>query len=84
VSDAKERIRAFLLERFLPGEPASALPDEAPLLDSGLLTSVTVLQLVAFLEKEFEIRVEARDLRPDNFGTVAKVAEFAARKRGGA
>ena len=55
--------------------PAS---DEAPL----LLPSLVVIVLVEELEREFGFRVPARELVPDNFGSVARLAAFVRRKAG--
>ena len=55
------------------------LPDE-PLLD-GLIDSTSMLRLVLFIEERFGVRVEDDELVPENFETVATLAEFVERKR---
>ena len=59
---------------------APLLPDD-PLLD-GLVDSTSMLRLVLFIEERFGVRVEDDELVPENFETVAKLAEFVERKRG--
>jgi acyl carrier protein len=55
------------------GQPAT-LTAETPLLDSGLIDSVTLMQLVAFLEETFGIALEADQIVPEHFATVDRIA----------
>ena len=53
----EQRVKGFVLEEFLPGEDADNLTDTTPLITSGILDSIATLQLVAFLENQFNIAV---------------------------
>ena len=46
------------------------------LFESGLLTSLDVLDLLAFIENEFEIFISDEDLGIDNFGSIDKIVKF--------
>ncbi len=78
----EHRIREFLKENFLLGMD-SELGSSESLLGSGILDSTGVMELVAFLEKTFEIRVEDRDLIPENLDTLAAVVNFVESKTTG-
>ena len=54
---------------------ASVGPDDS-LLETGTLDSVGVMQLVAFLETTYGIKVEDDDLMPENFDTLAAISSF--------
>lgn len=56
-------------------------PDE-DIFALGFVNSLLAMQLVAFVEKEFGIRVEDEDLDLDNFRTVRAIANLVARKQG--
>ena len=45
------------------------------------MSSLTLLQLVAFVEQKFSIKVRPIDFAPQNFSTVAGIARFVAARR---
>jgi acyl carrier protein len=75
-----EAIRAFVRRRF-PLAVTAKVADEDSLLDSGIVDSLGILDLVAFLEKTFGIRVGDDELDPSNFDSISSVARFVASKR---
>lgn len=46
------------------------------LIGDGLIDSLAVLDIVAFLEERFQVRFEPEDLTGDNFDTVAAMARL--------
>ena len=76
-----DRIRRFLLDRF-PAARQHGLAADALLLENGLLDSLGVLDLVAFLEAEFGITVADDDLVPENFHTLGHIVAFVEAKQG--
>ena len=77
-SHAKE-IRDYIVTNFLFGE-ADSLQDDASFMDSGVVDSTGMLELVLFLESTFQIRVESEELVPDNLDSVSRAAAFVTRK----
>lgn len=75
------RIRDFLKESLLSASAGCDLSDEAELIDSGIVDSMGLFQVVAFLEHEFSIRVEDEDLMIDNFATIAEIASLVRSKQ---
>jgi methoxymalonate biosynthesis acyl carrier protein len=52
------------------------------LLETGVLDSLAFVDLVMHLERQFDIRISADELEPDNFRSVAKIADFVAAHNG--
>jgi acyl carrier protein len=52
------------------------LKNDMPLLESGILDSLSVLKLVLFLEERFGIVVAAEELIPENFETVEAICAY--------
>lgn len=75
-----DRIREFIINNFLFGQQAAALDDQQSFLDTGIIDSTGVLELVSFLEQQFGIAVDDRELLPENLDSVANVARFVERK----
>lgn len=76
-----EKIRTFI-EQMSMDERGTALTDDTPLLDSGVIDSTGVLELVTFLESEFGVKVQDEEIVPENFETVGRIAAFVDSKRG--
>jgi acyl carrier protein len=74
------RVRAFIEENFLFREDMSGLSDDDSLLENGVMDSTGILELVAFLEGEFQIQMSDAEIVPDNLDSVAAIAAFLERK----
>lgn len=59
----RQAIRSFILSNFLLGEPPETLKDSTLLVTSGVITSLSMLELVAFIEDTFSLTLD-----PDDFG----------------
>jgi len=76
-----EGVMAFLDQAAQ--EARTDLPDRnSSLFLSGVLDSFTLVDFVAVLERECNIKIDDADLRPENFDTIAKVEDFIRRTRG--
>lgn len=75
-------MKQFILDQF-PSSRRRSLEDTDPLLESGLIDSMGVLDLVAFIETEFKVTVDDEELIPDNFQNIARIAAFVEKKRNG-
>ena len=78
--DTKERVRRFITTNFYVAD-ANLLVDQASLLDEGVVDSTGVLEVIGFLESEFEITIEDSEVTPENFDTIARIAAFVDRKK---
>jgi acyl carrier protein len=73
------KIREFILEKF-PLARKQQLKDSDALLESGILDSLGVLDLVHFIEREFSITIADEELVPENFQTIDRIAAFIGNK----
>lgn len=69
-------IRQFIDENFLFGEEEAPLAGDDSFLDAGIIDSTGVLELVAFLEERFKIRVEDQELIPENLDSIDRLLAF--------
>ena len=77
--DIEREVHSFVITNFLFGQPLDLQADDS-LLDRGLIDSTGVLELVAFLEEHYAIKVEDEEVIPDNLDSVKNVATYVARK----
>jgi methoxymalonate biosynthesis acyl carrier protein len=74
----QQKIKEFL-SRFFRNHD---LKPEEDIFALGFVNSLLAMQLVAFVEKEFGIKVEDEDLDLDNFRSINAISSLVARKSG--
>ncbi len=79
MSEAKDKVRSFIVENFLFGNDGGLL-DDSSFLEEGIIDSTGILELVSFLEEEFGIAVKDEELIPENLDSIANVAGYLERK----
>ena len=79
MSEAKEKVRAFIVENFMFGND-EGLSDETSFLEEGIIDSTGVLELVDFLEEEFNISVDDEELIPENLDSIKNLSGYLERK----
>ena len=71
----KSRITHFIFEKF-PAARKRQLGENTSLLESGIVDSIGILEIVAFIEQTFAVTVSDDDLVPENFGSISGMAAF--------
>ena len=79
-SDVTGAIRQFVLKQF-PLARKNKIDNAGALLEGGVLDSMGVLEVVTFIESEYEISVSDDDLIPDNFQSIDRIAAFVRSRR---
>jgi acyl carrier protein len=79
-----EQIRSrseALVKQVYEASQKGALPENFVLMgDDGILDSISVLELVVALEREFGIEVTGEDVRPENFQDIPSLTVFISHK----
>ena len=73
-------LRVFVVENFLFGVDDPGLTDTASFLESGVIDSTGILELVGFVEKRYQLRVADDEMIPENLDSLANVATYIAGK----
>ena len=76
----RSEIRQFVLDELLMGDSASMLDDGESFLETGTIDSSGVLEVVMFLEHNFQLKVQDRELVPENLDSVNRLVQFVMRK----
>jgi acyl carrier protein len=76
----KEKIRNFIAENFLFGE--RELKDDEPLFESGIIDSLGLIKLIAFIEEKFNVSIDMSEIMIENFNTLDGIMETL-KSRGG-
>ncbi|MBT4503450.1 MAG: acyl carrier protein [Gemmatimonadetes bacterium] len=75
-----ETIKEKIIDHLAQSVADADIPDDQDIFASGLVNSLFAMQLVLFIEKEFQFKVEDEDLDINNFNTIAAMVGFIGRK----
>jgi acyl carrier protein len=76
----ESKIRSFILDNFIFSDDDNALKNDDSFLDNGILDSTGILEVIFFLDEEFNIKVNDDELIPENLDSVDRIAAFIKRK----
>ena len=82
VDEVQREVTAFIVENFLFGNQADAPAPATSFMESGLVDSTGVLELVAHLEGRYGISVADEEMLPQNLDSVGNIAAFVVQKQG--
>ena len=77
-----EELRRFVVSNFLFGQEDDRLAEDTSFMESGIIDSTGVLELVQFVEQQYEIQIEDEELIPENLDTLSNLAKFISNKKG--
>lgn len=66
----------YIKEQLLNNEIEDDFDDSEDLLGSGILDSLGMVQLIAFVENEFNVQVGPEDMVIENFMTVDHIVNY--------
>ena len=79
--DDKQKIKQFIVDEFMPDVPVEDLDADFDLLTGGVVDSLGLLKVVAWLESEYDIGVDDSQLGPESFRTVRAIHEFVEKEK---
>jgi len=68
-------VRDFIIENFLFGD-SERLKEDTSFLESGIIDSTGILEIINFMEATFGITVEDEELVPENFDGMKNLFNF--------
>ena len=71
-----ERTRAYIGENFLYMRRDFRLDDTHSLLGSGIIDSMGVMEVIAFIESEFGVEIDDEDVTEDNLGSIRAISRY--------
>lgn len=74
-------VRAYVTENFLYMRPDTQLGDDDSLMGTGIIDSMGVMEVIAFLEEEFGVIVDDSDITEANLGTLNAIAAYVAPRK---
>ena len=78
--EISQQVREFISSNFYVHD-ASALADDASLLEHGIIDSTGVLEVITFIEDTFGVTVEDKEMLPENLDSIQRISSFISRKK---
>ncbi len=72
----KQTVKNYILENVLYGAGEDELNYEDSFLEKGIIDSTGVLEIVSFIEEEYDFTVEDEEMVPENLDSVNNLAQF--------
>jgi len=79
-SSVSDVLITFIKENFITGRSQKEISPEESLVDSGIIDSTGILELVMFIEEKYSITIEDEELIPENLDSVKNLVAFLGRK----
>jgi acyl carrier protein len=76
-----QQVREFILKNYLFTTEAKALQDSQSLMQTGVVDSTGILELIMFLEEQVGVKVADDEMLPENLDSVERIVAFVERKR---
>lgn len=76
-----EVVQQFIVDEFMPDVPVSELDVDMDLIENGVIDSLGLLKVIAWIESRFEVSVDAMEMVPENFSSVRAISAFLDRAR---
>ncbi len=66
-------IKEYIGKQFLFDDPQAVIEDDQNLIEDGIIDSLGIFTLIAFIEQQFGIKIQPEDVVLDNFQSVNTV-----------
>jgi acyl carrier protein len=80
-SELKCDVKKFIVNNFLFGMGDNLFASDDSLLEKGIVDSTGVLELIAYLEQNYKMKINNDELIPENLDSLDNIASFVFRKK---
>lgn len=77
----QDAVRDYIVEQFMYDSPDAALEDDQPLIEEGIIDSLGIFTLIAFIEERFGVKVQPDDVVLENFESVNTISRLVEARR---
>ena len=79
--EIRARLRAHILDTYLFTDDPAALGDDQSFQETRIIDSMGMMQLIQFVETDFEIKLRDLDLVPDKLDSVNRLVTLVLEKQ---
>jgi acyl carrier protein len=78
----ESRLEGYIRRECLPQRDHTPLSHDLNLFEAGIVDSAGLISYICYIEKEFGVTIPDEDLLPENFVSIAAIAEYLRSHRG--
>jgi methoxymalonate biosynthesis acyl carrier protein len=71
-----QTVKEYIVAEYLPGTSPDELDPSYDLLDTGVVDSLRLLQLISWVERQYRIPIDDVEISPDDFRSVHAICAF--------
>jgi len=71
---SESEIREFLFD--VTNNKKVDLNNDDPLIEKGIIDSMVMLEMIAFIEEKYGIQIEDEEIVPENFDSINKIVAY--------
>jgi acyl carrier protein len=72
----RHTIKQYIIDEYVPDASQTSITDDMDLLENGIVDSLAVLKLVAFIEDNFDVTLQPEEIDPDNLKSVNAINDL--------
>jgi acyl carrier protein len=76
----EKEIKDYIAKNILFSSHGFPYSDKTSFLEESIVDSQGVMDLVLYIEEKFGVKVEDNEITPENFDSVARLADYVRRK----
>ena len=80
MADTKKQLRDYIVENFLFGDTETEFTDNDSFMEKGIIDSTGILEVITYIEENYEIKIEDDELIPENLDSISNIVNFIDRK----
>ena len=80
MADTKQQLRDYIVENFLFGDTETEFSDSDSFMEKGIIDSTGILEVITYIEENFNIKIEDEELIPENLDSISNIVNFIDRK----
>lgn len=77
----EEIIKKFIVDEIISNNSKNNLNYEDSLIEAGVIDSLGIMKMLAFLDEQFSISIEDQEVIPENFETIKAISDLVEKKR---
>lgn len=83
MDDVSEQIKNFILTDIAADLNLTRLEEDEPLIESGIIDSLGILKILAFLEESLGLDLSSDQVKLENFKSIGTIREMVERQKNG-
>jgi len=77
----EEKVKNFISENILFSDIGYPFNENDSFLEKGVVDSMNVMEIVAFVEDTFGVNISDSDIVPSNFDSISNITKFIEKKK---